>query len=103
MNGPFWSLSDPKRPKPNYLVDRTGPDWSLLVFTSKDLAEAWKRFPKCGHMELVEIRSYEELRSLCSFLKEAFPSILWLLIYGNAQLPKQYAVSRLPSHKTARK
>ena len=102
LTGPFWSLYDPKRPAPNYLLDRTGPEWSFVIFPTEAKAEAFSSCPQWKGLEPIEISTYEDLIALLHIIREFAPQLKRLSFHEITGNPKNRVISRLPNFKKAR-
>ncbi len=101
-SGPFWSLYDPRRPAPNYLVDRTGPEWSFILFPTESKAQAFSCIPQWRNLRPIEIKTYEELIGLLHVIRDVVPQLKRLAFHEILGKPKRRMISRLPEFKTKR-
>ena len=102
LTGPFWSLYDPQRPAPNYLVDRTGPEWSFIIFPTQAKAQGFSSCPQWKGLQPIEIATYEELIALLKMIIEFAPQLKRLSFHEITGKPKLRVISRLPKFKKTR-
>jgi len=102
FNGPFWSLSDPRRPKPNYVVDRTGPDWSFPIFPTEDKAKAFYTLPAWKRLKPIKIKTYEDLLGLLWLIRDVNPALKWISFHEITGKPRRRMISRLPVPKATK-